>query len=195
MTKWSILIPTLNEPASIAHLRNLRAILDPQIVKFPGQVEIRIHDAGRSMPTGTKRNELITNSDGDYFSQIDCDDWVSDTYVSDGLKAMESDPDCINFKGWMTTNGAHRRNFIIRLGYPYEERGGIYYRWPNHLSIMKRSKVGHIKFQPVWMQEDYLWSKEIKDKKLLQSEVFIDKDMYHYKFITNKPSYGASKIR
>lgn len=187
--KWSILIPTLNEPESIRHLQNLRRILEPQLTKFSGQVELRFNDAPRSMPTGTKRNQLIANSDGEYFSQIDVDDWVSNRYVSEGMRAIESNPDCVNFKGWMTTNGLHRRDFIIKLGSPYEERNNVYYRWPNHLSIMKREKVERVKFQAIWVQEDYWWSREIMEKKLLKTEVFINQDLYHYQFCTNKPAY------
>lgn len=187
--KLSILIPTLNEPESIRYLARLKGILDPQVAKYPGQVEIRINDAGRSMPTGTKRNELIKNSDGEYFSFIDCDDWVSNRYVSEIMRGIEQNPDCLNFKGWMTTDGRNRRDFIIRLGYPYEERNNIYYRWPNHLSVMKRSVVEKVKFPNVWVQEDFLWSKEIKEKGLLKSEVFIDQDLYHYQFVSTKPAY------
>lgn len=193
--KLSILIPTLNEPESIRYLKRLRSILDPQVAKYPGEVEIKIHDAGRSMPTGTKRNELIANSDGEFIVFIDCDDWVCDTYVSDIMQALESNPDCVNFRGWMTTNGINRRNFIIRLGSKYEEKNGIYYRWPNHLSIMRRELIKGVKFNPIWIQEDYLWSKEINDRRLLKSEVFIDKELYHYMFVSIKPPQHHARFR
>jgi glycosyltransferase involved in cell wall biosynthesis len=195
MTKLSILIPTLNEPESIRYLARLRSILDPQIAKYPGQVEIRIHDAGRAMPTGTKRNQLIANSDGEFFVFIDCDDWVPGYYLDEIMKALEYSPDVVNFKGWMTTNGADRRNFIIRLHSKYEESNGVYYRWSNHLSVMRRSCVERVKFPDIWLQEDYQWSKVIHDKKLLRTEFFIDKDMYHYMFSSHKPAYNGTRKR
>lgn len=182
--KLSILVPTLNEPESIRYLKRLRLILDPQIAKYPGEVELRINDAGRFMPTGTKRNELIRNSDGEFIVFIDCDDIVPAYYVDEIMTALDHSPDVVNFKGYMTTNGIDRRNFIIRLGSRYEEVNGVYYRWPNHLSIMRRSCIERIKFPPVWHQEDYQWSKVIHDRKLLKKEVFIDKDMYHYDYKT-----------
>jgi glycosyltransferase involved in cell wall biosynthesis len=182
--KLSILIPTLNEPESIRYLRRLRSILEPQVAKYPGQVEIRIHDAGRSMPTGTKRNELIKNSDGEYFSQIDCDDVVPAYYVDELMNGILFGPDVISFIGHMTTNGANRREFTIKLGEKYEERNGHYYRYPNHLTCLKRSAVEHIKFRPIWVQEDYHYATEIRDRKLLKTEVHINKNMYLYDFKT-----------
>lgn len=194
--KLSILIPTLNEPESINYLRRLRGILDPQVAKYPGEVEIRIHDAGRSMPTGTKRNELINNSDGEYFCQIDTDDIVPPYYVDEMMKGILSGPDVINFVGFMTTNGQDRRNFTIRIGERYEERNGHYYRYCNHLCAFKRSVVDKVKFRPIWVQEDYYWATEIKDKRLLQSEVHIEKWMYHYDFKTLKYKHASRhKVR
>lgn len=184
--KLSILIPTLQEQRSITFLKRLTNILNPQISRYPGEVEIRIHDAGRSMPTGQKRNELIHNSDGEYFSMIDCDDIVPMYYVNELMKAIESGPDVITFVGYMTTDGGNRKDFTIKLGEKYEERDGRYYRYCNHLCCFKRSVVGHIKYRPIWVQEDYFYATEIRDKKLLKTEVHIDKPMYHYDFQSRK---------
>lgn len=184
--KLSILIPTLNEPRSITLLKRLRSILDPQAAKYPGEVEIRIHDAGRSMPTGTKRNELIRNSSGDYFSQIDCDDVPAFDYVDQMMQGIDLDVDVITFRGYMTTNGANRRNFVIKLGEKYEERGGVYYRHPNHLCCLKRSLVESVKFRPIWQQEDYYYAVDLKSRGLLKTEHHIAKDMYWYDFISKK---------
>lgn len=181
--KLSILIPTLNEPESINYLHRLNNILDPQIARFPGLVEKVINDAGRAMPTGTKRNELIKNSSGEYFSQIDCDDVVPGYYVDELMKAIEQGPDVVSFIGYMTTNGENRRDFTIKLGSKYEEKNGHYYRFCNHLCCFKRSVVESVKFQPLWVQEDYLYAKEIKERNLLKTEVHIgDRWMYHYDF-------------
>lgn len=193
--KLSILICTLPEPYSISMLRRLMRIVEPQTNKFPGSVEIRIHDAGRSMPTGTKRNHLIHDSEGDYFSFIDCDDIVPPYYVSEMLTAIEQGPDVITFKGYMTTNESNRRDFTIRKGSDYAERNGHYYRWPNHLCAFRRSAVAHIKFPPIWHQEDYQWSKKVRDLGAIKTEVHIDKDMYVYDFRNNKPGTPIKRIR
>lgn len=178
--KLSILIPTLNEPRYIQGLRRLRAVLDPQVEKYPGQVEVKINDQGRSVPTGTKRNEMIKNCDSDYFTFIDSDDLVTKDYLDWIMKALESSPDVVTYCGWMTNNGVGRVDWVIKLGEKYEERGGKYYRFPNHLSVFKRELVKNIKFPPVWQGEDYAYAKMIHDRGILKTEVHIDKMIYHY---------------
>lgn len=181
--KLDILICTLPEEYSIKLLKRLTNILNPQIERH-SEVSLHIHDAGRSMPTGTKRNKLIKNTDGDYFVFIDSDDVVPAYYVDEMLKAIDQGPDVVTFNGYMTTDGTRRENFTIRLGSEYVSRGGHHFRWPNHLTCMRRDKVEQIKFPDIWVQEDYLWSKTIHERRLLKSEVHIDKDLYWYDYIS-----------
>lgn len=159
-------------------------ILQPQVNRYPGQVEIKIHDAGRSMTTGRKRNELISLSTGEYFVQVDDDDLVPVYYVNELMSAIKDNPDVITFCGYMTTNGENRENFVIKLGEGYEKRDGIYYRFPNHLCCYRKDLVKHVKFPNVTYTEDYQWSVEIKRQKLLKKEVHIGKDMYIYDYKT-----------
>lgn len=177
-----ILICTLPERAE--KLRRLTKCLDRQKANY------KIHDAGRSMTTGMKRNQLIEQSSSDYFSFIDDDDLVSDNYYQSITDAIQSGPDVVTFCGYMTTNGAQRKNFTIKLGSAYEERNGHFYRFPNHLCAFKRDKVRHIKFPDQHQQEDYHWAKMIHDRRLLKTEVHLPQELYWYDFQTNKPSYA-----
>jgi glycosyltransferase involved in cell wall biosynthesis len=188
--KLSILIPTLNETRNINRLQRLRKILDPQVCKYHGQVEIVINDAGRSVPTGSKRNLLIKNSEGEYFCFIDDDDVVPEYYVEELLNAIEQGPDVITFIGHMTTDGKLRQDFTIKLGSDYVTKDDHHYRYPNHLCCFKRSVVEHIKFKPVWQQEDFMWATEIMIRKLLKSEVHIEKEMYWY----DKEDYNKIEV-
>src|SRR5688572_10245288 len=97
-----ILICTLPERAN--KLKRLTLELDRQKVKYKGLVDYKIHDAGRSIPTGRKRNQLIEQSFSEYFSFIDDDDMVSKDYIEQIMIAIEKNPDVITFRGWMTTN-------------------------------------------------------------------------------------------
>lgn len=192
--KLSILICTLPERAQL--LQRLNNILLPQVGRRKAEVEIKYHDAGRSMTTGDKRNQLIGSCEGEYFCFVDDDDLVPIYYVDEMLKAISKTPDVVTFKGYMTTNGGDRRNFTIKLGSLYIEKNNHYYRFPNHLCAFKKELVQDIKFPSVYQQEDYLWSKQINDNRILKSEVHIDLDMYHYDFRTNKPPYArAPKVR
>jgi glycosyltransferase involved in cell wall biosynthesis len=185
--KLAILIPTLPEPESQKYLQRLNAILDPQIAKYAGQVTKIIDERGRHVPTGTKRNDMIAYCDADYMAFCDCDDVISKHYVKRLMEGIDKGVDVVTFCGWMTTDGAHRVDFIIKLGEKYEERGGKYYRFPNHITCMKRELVEKIKFPPVWNGEDYQWSKRINDLGLLKTEHHITDQLYHYDFKQFKP--------
>lgn len=182
--KLSILICTL--PDRRHHLNNLMQNLTLQnkhgVIIIP-------NDEGRNIPTGTKRNKLIDASNSDYFCFIDDDDQVPPYYIDELIKAIEQRPDVITFNGYMTTNGINRENFTIKLGEKYEKRGGHYYRFPNHICCFRRDAVRSVRFEPIWVQEDYRWAKQIYDRRLLKTEVHIDKDMYYYQYISNKPVY------
>lgn len=180
MTSLAILICTL--PERFDKLKRLKNILEPQVQRYKERVFISISDVGRQMPTGTKRNSLIEQTQSDYFCFIDDDDQVSGYYVDEIIKALATSPDVVTFQGWMTTNGTRKTNWTIKLGEKYEERNGHYYRWPNHLSVFKRSLVNRFKFPDVWLQEDFIWSKKIHDSGVLKSEVHIPLQLYHYEF-------------
>lgn len=182
MTKLSILICTLPE-----RQHKLNLLMNSLELQRTDQIEIRIHDAGKSMTTGEKRNLLIQHCNGEYFCFIDDDDHVPDYYVKELLSAIECcSPEVITFHGYMTTNGANRENFTIKMGLEYVTIDKHHYRFPNHLCAFKKSVVQHIKFPHLHYQEDYQWAKKINDAGLLRDEVHIYKDMYHYDYQTKK---------
>lgn len=151
---------------------------------FDGMVDYKINDAGRSMTTGAKRNLMIANSDADYFVFIDSDDMVTEEYLPEIMPAINTGVDCVTMCGWMTTDGYNKRNWTIKLGSDYVERNGHYYRWPNHISVMKRDLVKHVKFPDKVTGEDFEWSKRIMEMKLLKTEYHIPKQIYYYDFVS-----------
>ena len=178
----SILIATLPERAH--HLQNILSL-----IKFQDGVEIIVDNRPRNVPTGVKRNDLIAKATGEYVCFVDDDDFVTEDYVSLILESSKSNPDCITFEGWMTTNGISHVDWIIKLGEKYEARqdpDGItrYYRFPNHLVPIKRSIASQHSFPAIWQGEDYQWACKIQP--LLKTSVHIPKKLYHYKFITDK---------
>lgn len=190
----SICIPTLPDEKSKAYLASLRLILDPQLTE---EVEIIIDDrfgdrkTQTGIPTGRKRNEMYSKALGSYVISLDCDDWVSPTYVEDILIAIKNNyPDVVTFCGWYTENGVNHLDWTIKLGEKYEARfhDGKYqiFRWPNHLSAMRKELAVQVKFPDVWHGEDYQWSKELADRKILKTEIHIPKQLYHYIYKTDK---------
>lgn len=182
----SILIPTL--PDRINQYTELINCINIQLTQLNAfdKVEIITDDRGRSIPTGTKRNDLINKAKGLYTVFIDDDDKLPLFYIYEVLKAIESNPDVITFKGYMTTNNIDRVDFIIKLNESYEERKGVYYRYPNHLCPMKRELIKGVKFEDITIGEDYKWATKIKELDLLKTEVHIDSNMYYYDYKTNK---------
>lgn len=181
--RLSILIPTL--PERFQYLKRLKNILEPQVARYPGEVEIRVHDS-RGITTGRKRNELIALCQGTYFVQIDDDDRVPSYYVNELMNAIEQMPDVVTFRGYMTTDGGNRQNFTIRCGLNYETVNNHHYRFPNHLCCYRKSLVQHVKFPDQTIQEDFQWASQLQKMKILKHEVHIDKEMYIYEFRTNK---------
>lgn len=177
----SILICTLPERAE-----KLNRLLDILASQLTGEVEILTDNKGRHITTGEKRNHLLRNANGIYSVFIDDDDIVSHDYIGKILQASRHNPDCITFRGWMTTNGSNRVNFVLRLGEKYEERNGMYYRFPNHITPIKTQIARQVVFENITHGEDYKWALQINDRNLLKTEFFIDSELYHYDFITKK---------
>lgn len=188
----SILVCSLPEPYNVEKLRRLEGILRPQIEGR--DIELLIDASDRKTPTGTKRNNLISRATGEYFQFIDDDDIVAGCFIKDILWGLRDSPDCVTFRGWMTNNGGNRREWTIKLGSGYYEKDGHYYRWPNHLAVMKKSLVQHIKFPDIWITEDYIWSKAVNDQRVLKTEYHIDKPIYHYDYWDNKPHQTNVRI-
>lgn len=185
----SILICTLPERKHF--LDRLLAKLKPQVEMYPLDVEILIDSTGRHMPTGTKRNLLKDICNGKYFGFIDCDDMITDDYVSQLMVASLTNPDVITFAGNMTTDGRQKVDWVIKLGEKYEARtdsDGVerYYRFPNHLTFMKKELVADVRFQDIWQGEDYAYALEVKFKDALKTDYHIDKQIYFYEFRSRK---------
>jgi glycosyltransferase involved in cell wall biosynthesis len=177
----SILICTL--PNRIGYLSQLINALNPQITS---EVEVLVESDNGSMTTGHKRNLLLQRSKGKYVVFIDDDDMVAPTYVKDILTAAESNPDAIVFNGTMTTDGRDERKWYISKDYGYEAKGGAYYRYPNHIVPIRREIAMAFPFMDIRIGEDYAWATAIHNSGLIQTEVKIEKELYHYQFRTNK---------
>ena len=62
----------------------------------------------------------------------------------------------------------------------------MYERYPNHLNCIKSSIAKQFKFPEINFGEDTLWADKVFKSGLIKTEHFIDKVIYHYKYITNK---------
>lgn len=150
-----------------------------------GTSEVEILYDESSALVGVKRQSLLQAAKGEYVVSIDDDDWVSDDYIPSILEAIEHKPDCIGMKGWMTTNGGNKQEWVITKDEPqWVQRGNTFYRHTSHLTPVKRSIALSVGFKPISHGEDYKYSMGLVG--LLTTEVFIDKELYFYRFISNK---------
>lgn len=139
---------------------------------------------------GQKRNELLDTAMGDYVCFIDDDDEVPDYYVHEILDAIKQNPDCIGFELIYTENGGEQRSAYHSIVYnewatKKEDDGKTYYeRTPNHLNPIKREIALKAKFPEKNFGEDHEYSNIVQH--LVESEVYIDKPMYFYKYVSDK---------
>lgn len=180
MKSLEILIPTL--PERHAQYNTIFTHLNNQIGER--SVTIMPDARGRFISIGRKRDEMLKRATGDYVVFIDDDDMVTHDYVEKVYDAIQSEPDVVGFRGYMTTNRQNSENWIISIKYDWatDVDGFRYVRYPNHLSPIKREIALSVGFPDLRHGEDYNYSMALKESGKLQKEFFIDKELYHYDF-------------
>lgn len=187
----SILICSLNKRFGM--LGRLLSHLEHQINEANAKdtVEVLVKLDGGERSTGKKRDELLREARGRMIVFIDDDDLISGEYISEILKAAESDPDAIGICGTMTVDGGNLRNWFISKDLPYQscrdQHGNEFFqRYNNHLSPVRRSIASQIGFPDQYQFEDFHYAKRLHESGLIKTEVVIKKPIYHYRFSTIK---------
>jgi glycosyltransferase involved in cell wall biosynthesis len=140
-----------------------------------------------TMSIGAKRHGLVQSSNDKFIVFIDDDDMISDDYVELIIDAIIENPnsDCIGMKGIITFDGGNEKKWEISKEFgKWFEANNVYYRTPNHISPIRTSIAKSVGFPDIRDGEDYQYSMGVLP--LLQNEVKIDKEIYHYQYITNK---------
>lgn len=180
--KLSILICTI--PSRSEMLKQLTQQLMLLLNKYDKDEYEVLVNADEKLNVGKKRNLLLESSSGDYVVFIDDDDEIHDNYIDAFMNAIKSNPDadCIGYKGYITFDGAYKKDWVIsKECNSWHEKDGIYFRTPNHISPVKRTIAMEVKFPEIEFGEDYEYSMGILP--LLKKETFIDEQLYHYKFV------------
>lgn len=173
-------------------VRNAKDI--PCIVAQPASrfIEILTEVDNKEMTTGKKRNLLLLRATGKYVIWVDDDDWVEPCYISELLKAAESDADCFAMNGWITTNGTHRIDWRLSKNYEtktIKENGHkqVYLRKTNHITGVKREIALQVGFPDISNAEDKWYSERVAP--LCKTEHQIVPMMYHYRFNSHNKEY------
>lgn len=185
--KLSILIPTITErELSFKFIKNK---LEQQINSLNSECKVEILSIcdNRELTIGEKRNMLIKNAKGKYVCFIDDDDDVSGQYVKLILDAIRSDVDCVGMNGIITFDGSNPTIFTHSIKHnEYSFKNGIYLRPPNHLNPIKRSIAIKFLFPEKDFGEDTDWAMQICKNGVLKTEIFIERPIYFYKYISDK---------
>lgn len=187
----SILICSLHSRE--ASLTSLMRTLDSQA---RNEVEVLVETDGGERSIGEKRNTLLGRAQGRYVCFIDDDDRVAEDYVTSILAAISDSPDCVGFLVSVTENGNPRGRAIHSLRFerygqrPIEKRSRFgsclmeYERTPNHLNPVRRELALQVRFPKQNWREDTDYAERLRP--LLKTEVFIDKVLYHYLYVSKK---------
>lgn len=186
--KLSILIPTITKRSEL--FKGLFAELNLQITDLGATNEVEILWDNSDVKTiGEKRNSLLARASGKYTAFIDDDDEVYEYYLSELLMGIASGPDCISLHGIMTTNGANPEHFehsIKYKEYRTTDNKIKYERYPNHLNCIRASIAKQFPFPSINHGEDTAFATQVFKSGLLKQEYYLDKVLYHYRYITKK---------
>ncbi|WP_412070326.1 hypothetical protein [Rubrivirga sp. IMCC43871] len=180
----SILIPTLEERAesfAFIHAKLTRQIREGGL---EDEVEVLSLVDGGELPTGVKRNLLMEKARGRFVASVDDDDDVHGHYVALIVEAIRATPDvdCVGIQGRVTFREHTSRRFVYSIRYgEYRTRGGVYERPPHHLNPIRADIARQYPFEPVRTSEDSDWALRLSRDGALQTEVFIDDVLYHYR--------------
>ena len=154
-----------------------------------GQIEVvTSKDARGQNKIGYKRNLLLQNCKGTWAMFIDDDDMLADGSLALIIHKLKTEnPDVVKLEGILTTDGKNPQVFIHSLNIKeWYERGGVFYRPPNHLNPIRTAISKNFRFPEINHGEDREWSMAICNAGVLRTESSIDMAYYFYNFVSNK---------
>ena len=177
--KLSILIASI--PKRIERAEKLFAKFEHQIMDRYRTVEVLMFRDNYERSIGAKRNALLKIANGDFIIYIDDDDDVTDDFIEQCLKGIETGKDLIVFKHEAWING---KKYIIDIDKdnPNEQISDneTVRRKPLHSNLWKRELVKNIAFPDIMYGEDYKWA--AKALKEIRTQHKIDKVLHIYKY-------------
>lgn len=151
-------------------------------------VEILFLEDDREISVGLKSQRLLEMATGDYVCRHDSDDWHSDDYIDQILEAAETNPDCIGMK--IKCEGCEGKTAASSIKYrAWEDNkfGYDYVRYIYHKTPVKREHALKVGFPDMRFSEDHAYSMGLLKSGLLKREVFINKEIYIYRYKYQDP--------
>lgn len=145
------------------------------------EVEILTLIDNKTIMLGTKRNNLIDISKGDYVIFVDDDDRVASNYLAKLLEATESNADVLTFTVMVSLNNEDPKPCYYSKDYKEDyNKAESYHRLPNHIMAVKRELAMLTPFKPVLYGEDSDYSKRLLP--MLKTQHCINETLYFYDY-------------
>lgn len=179
--KWEILIPT------IPHRHELLCKLLSEINRQwqPGLGVVVFRDNLENSLIH-KQRALVENSQADYISFLDDDDWIAPNFVSRIMESLSENPDYVGFQVRWTVDGVEQVPIDHSLRYPgwNDVNPVLLFRDITQLNPMKRELM----FLVPWGGEDHgsdrAWAAKMRETGQVRTEVYINSQMYYYRYST-----------
>ena len=163
-------------------IRQLGAQQDALPCRNSVKIALEVDDGEATV--GGKRQKIINECSTEYLCFVDDDDLVDPNYLKSLLKGLKDKPDCVTFKGIVTTDEKNPELFRLSLHYPVgawsQDVQGTHMRTPNHLCPMKVELMRQVAYRDITSYEDALWGMWIHP--LLHSQCHIDEVLYYYRY-------------
>jgi hypothetical protein len=180
---WSILVPTLGERRPL--FERLMAGLLPQLDQFEGRARVVgwHNDGSPSLPK--IRQAMVLGTTTDYLSFADDDDLVSPDYVAEVMRALDRRPDYVGFQLQCYSDGAPTAVAHHSLEFKrWRNLPGRYERDISHINPIRSAIARKADFRLAGRRaEDRAWADQIRARRLLRSQVFIPRILYHYLYV------------
>jgi hypothetical protein len=190
---WDILVPTLGERRAL--FERLMAGLLPQLNPYAGRVRVVgwFNNGSPSLPK--IRQRMVETSPADYVSFVDDDDLVSPYYVDEVTGVLEARPDYVGFQVQCYSDGAPTAVAHHSLEFNrWRNMPGRYERDISHINPIKTRLARRARFDQVGAgrAEDRAWAGQLRRARVLKTQAFIPRIMYHYLFSTSRePGLGT----
>lgn len=173
---WDILIASIEHRTDM--LDELLGELQRQLL--PG-VGVRVYRDNLEAGYGAKCQRLLDSSTADYISFLDDDDWIADDFIETIMGALKQEPDYVGFRVLYTKDGNPQIPVFHTLQYGgWVDSPDALYRDIVHFNPIRRD----LAVRGVWEGgdgADRRWANQLREQGCVKTEVFIDREMHHYR--------------
>jgi hypothetical protein len=198
----TLIIPRI--PSRAQSWKTLCGSLNKQCKALPFHSNVvKILSDETDKPVAVKRQRMLDLVESEYVAFVDDDDEVADAYLSRLVEAISLNPgvDVISFEGWRTEDGKKHQRMHWSMAIEQNHRTPeTRYILANHICAMRTELCRQVRFwRPTEYASDQLYWRSLYACKLLQTEVHLPDQLYHYDFRWNvtatqgKERYAAAK--